>query len=142
MSITAVASATSASADTASSSRVPKQTLGQEDFLKLITVQLAKQDPMSPMQDTDFMAQMAQFSALEQSSQMARDMAALRTDLAGQTAAAFIGREAVVRDADGGLVAGAVEAVDYSTGAPRVLVGGAYHSVSQIVRVAPAAQAA
>ena len=38
--------------------------LGKEDFLQLLTVQLKFQDPLNPMQDTDFIAQLAQFSSL------------------------------------------------------------------------------
>ena len=55
----AAAEASSATAGTTG------QTLGQNDFLKLLMTQLQNQDPMSPMDNTQFIAQMAQFSALE-----------------------------------------------------------------------------
>ncbi|WP_042348917.1 flagellar hook assembly protein FlgD [Bacillus massiliigorillae] len=45
--------------------------LGKDEFLKILMVQLQNQDPMSPMEDKDFIAQMAQFSTLEQITNMA-----------------------------------------------------------------------
>jgi len=139
MTVTPVATSVLTEKETANV-RVPKQTLGQEDFLKLITVQLAQQDPLKPMEDTNFMAQMAQFSAMEQSSQMARDMAGLRADFSLQSAAATIGREVTLQNGDQ-TVTGTVDSVSNANGTARVSVGGELYPFSSIIRVAPQAAA-
>ncbi|MBN1980551.1 MAG: hypothetical protein JW795_03405 [Chitinivibrionales bacterium] len=51
--------------DTTSTITQPKKELGKMDFLKLLTTQLKYQDPMNPTNNADFIAQLAQFSALE-----------------------------------------------------------------------------
>jgi len=51
---------------TVETSKLTKQTLGQEEFLKLFIAQLENQDPMDPLDNAEFTAQMAQFSSLEQ----------------------------------------------------------------------------
>ncbi|QQZ07944.1 flagellar hook assembly protein FlgD [Heyndrickxia vini] len=48
--------------------------LGKDDFLKILMVQLQNQDPLNPMQDKDFIAQMATFSSLEQMTNMSKSM--------------------------------------------------------------------
>ncbi len=64
---TAVPSPTSSSSSSSgSTSTVPVQTLGQNDFLKLLMAQLANQDPTAPVDDQQFAAQLAQFSSLQQ----------------------------------------------------------------------------
>jgi len=119
------------------SMRLPQKALGQADFLKLLTVQLQSQDPMKPMEDTSFMAQMAQFSALQQSSQMATDIASLHGDFALQSASSMIGRQ-VTLNTNNGLVTGLVQSVDATTGTVNVNVGGTTYPLSKVVGVAPA----
>ena len=54
--------------------REVKDQLGQEDFLKLMTVQLQNQDPFAPVDNADFIAQMAQFSTVTGITQMGETM--------------------------------------------------------------------
>jgi len=61
----------------ASASRAITNELGKDAFLKLLIAQLANQDPMNPMDDREFIAQMAQFSALEQMTNMTKGLESL-----------------------------------------------------------------
>jgi flagellar basal-body rod modification protein FlgD len=60
--------------------------LGQEEFLKLLITQMTHQDPLSPQEDREFIAQMAQFSSLESANSVSRMMSRLQgTSLLGRT---------------------------------------------------------
>jgi flagellar basal-body rod modification protein FlgD len=54
----------------ASTVKGPNQTLGQDQFLALLIAQLKNQDPLNPVDSAEFIAQLAQFSQLEQAKQM------------------------------------------------------------------------
>ena len=54
--------------------RTPSPDLGKDEFLKILMVQLQNQDPTNPMDDREFIAQMAQFSSLEQMMNMSKSI--------------------------------------------------------------------
>lgn len=58
----------------ASSSQTKKTTMGKDDFLKMLIAQLKNQDPLNPLDGTNFAAQLAQFSSLEQLQNMSTQL--------------------------------------------------------------------
>jgi flagellar basal-body rod modification protein FlgD len=128
--IAATNSSTLNSAD--GTTRVPAQVLGQEDFLQLLVAQMSQQDPMNPVKDTEFIAQMAQFSALEQSKEMMKDMSSLRAStLLGTTVTVTDEAEAL------GVRTGIVEGVVMIDGAPQVVVNGNRYALSDVIAIEP-----
>ncbi|MDR0316631.1 MAG: flagellar hook assembly protein FlgD [Treponema sp.] len=113
--------------------RKPQQSLGKDDFLKILITQLSHQDPTAPMQDKEFIAQMAQFSTLEQMTSMASDFARLTAMITGTDASSALGRNVELLDGDR-VVQGAVKAVTKGE-IPQVLVNGAYYNWNQVNKV-------
>src|SRR5699024_457568 len=54
--------------------RQPNQDLGKDEFIKILMTQLQHQDPLNPMEDKDFIAQMATFSSLQQMMNMTKSI--------------------------------------------------------------------
>ncbi|MBL9208581.1 MAG: flagellar hook assembly protein FlgD [Opitutaceae bacterium] len=135
MQISSTSNSSATQNDAAVQARIPKQTLGQDDFLKLITVQLAHQDPMKPMEDTAFIAQMAQFTSLEQTTQLSKEFASLRANSELNAAGGLLGRQVTVMDSTGATVTGLVSAVDSTTTTPRLLIDGALYPYAAVTKV-------
>jgi flagellar basal-body rod modification protein FlgD len=77
------------------SSASTQSTLGRDDFLNLLITQLQNQDPLSPMDSTEFSAQLAQFSSLEQLSNVNENLETLQlfqSSLNNAQAVSFIGK--------------------------------------------------
>ncbi len=98
--------------------------MGKDQFLKLFVAQLQHQDPMNPMQDSDFMGQMASFSTLEQVSNMAGENTKIAQSLTTTGAVGLLGRTVTWSDADGVAHTGPVEKVSTVDGKPLLTVGG------------------
>jgi flagellar basal-body rod modification protein FlgD len=113
------------------------QTLNQADFLKLLVTQMTSQDPLNPQSDTAFAAQLAQFSALQQSQGMASDMQSLQANsLIGRTVSVTPSADSTQQDT------GVVSGIQIASGQPQILVNGQLYSLNQITAIAPTAPAA
>ena len=117
------------------SSRIPLRTLNQDDFLKLVVAQLTTQDPMNPQKDTEFIAQMAQFTTLEQSKSMQSDIAGLRTDGQLLRANSLLGRVVALQNQDGTLTRGTVSAIHVEAGKPQIIINDQPYEVSDLVSI-------
>jgi len=120
------------SASTLSNSQtiVTNDSLGKDDFLKLLIAQMQNQDPLNPTDNKDSIAQLAQFSSLEQMNNIATSMDSLNqsmTFFSQQSAltqgSAMIGKWVSGIDIDGKTVLeGTVEAVKWLDGDPKLQI--------------------
>ncbi|HBI60468.1 MAG TPA: hypothetical protein DDY31_04535 [Lachnospiraceae bacterium] len=106
--------------------------LGKEDFLLLLVTQMQYQDPLEPTDNTQFVAQLAQFSALEQ-------MSNLNQTVSNNSAYALVGQEVLVRQTsstgDVQEVQGTVQKVTLKNGEAYVTIEGQDYSYEDVVQV-------
>jgi flagellar basal-body rod modification protein FlgD len=107
--------------------RMPIQKLGQDEFIKILVTQLRSQDPLNPQKDTEFVGQMAQFSALESTKLMQEEIQGLRAN-------ALIGHTVEVQGEDANVI-GEVSAVDKIQGQLKIIIDGVPYSLSDVIRV-------
>lgn len=95
--------------------------LGKDDFLKLFTAQMTNQDPMSPTDNNDMLAQLAQFSLVEQIINMSESLTDLKGIMTGlyyqsllTQGASLIGKEVMARDEEGNMLSGEVLSVKWN----------------------------
>ena len=110
-----------------------KPELDRDDFLKILITQLQHQDPTSPMEDKEFISQMAQFSSLEQMTNLSAGFVRISSLLASSEAAGYLGKTVEIRDGDN-LVTGLVDKVVRGD-PPLVSVGGRFFDFSQVESV-------
>lgn len=108
----------------------PDQSMGKDDFLRILLTQLAHQDPTAPMQDKEFIAQMAQFSSLEQMTNLAADFSRMARMLQGTEATSALGKS-VELQLENETVHGVIRAVNRGE-TTQILVNGRYFDWDQV----------
>jgi flagellar basal-body rod modification protein FlgD len=95
--------------------------IGIQDFLKILTSQLNNQDPLKPVDNQEFVAQIAQFATLEQSRQLNVKIDDLLTVQSSVQALGLLSKTVDVNQ-NGFIVSGKVTALDVSSGSPLLTI--------------------
>ena len=111
-----------------------KQTLDVDDFLKLLTVQLQTQDPMKPMEDTQFISQMASFTSLQEMRALSKNFETFSSGQRLSSAQDYLGK-VVTLTTDGDDVTGEVTAIKLVDGAPRLMIGTGSYDPAKVTRI-------
>lgn len=127
--ITNTATQSTSNSNQTTSSTTKSNTLGKDDFLKLLVTQLRYQDPTKPMENTQFISQMAQFSSLEQMQNMTSAMQTTQ-------ATAMIGKSVTWSSGDGVEHVGTVKSVLVTDTKTQLMVDDQKVDLSDITAIA------
>jgi flagellar basal-body rod modification protein FlgD len=134
---TTAAQLASATSGSSSSSTGSAPVLGESDFLTLLTTELQNQDPTQPVDDTQFVAELAQFSSLEQLQNIGTQMSTLisASSTSSEVAATSLIGKQVAYDASGvDLVSGTPPSVQVQLSSPATVTAVVTDSSGTVVR--------
>lgn len=112
--------------------------LGKDDFLRLLVTQLKYQDPLSPVDDKAFIAELAQFSSLEEMQNLNENFKSLVTlqSLSQMNYAVnLVGHRVVGTNAAGAQVDGTVANVIFNNGDPVIVIDNQEVSMKNILKI-------
>lgn len=133
MALASVSSATSAPAQSAFG-------LDFQSLLKIILTQLTYQDPLKPVDNFQFVSQLAQFSQLQQTQTLNDQITSLLSAQAATQATSLLGRTVDLSTSAGTFVSGEVTAVSFSSGQPLVTIKTADGQTIANISIADVAQ--
>jgi|WetSurMetagenome_2_1015567.scaffolds.fasta_scaffold356498_1 flagellar basal-body rod modification protein FlgD len=113
------------------------QQLDKDAFLKLLITQMQSQDPLQPMEDKEFIAQLAQFSALEQTQQTNTNLGTMMQMVAGGQALDLVGKTIQAQSSDGTVVSGKVDGVKFDSKQAWLTVGDTLVDPADVFAVSP-----
>jgi flagellar basal-body rod modification protein FlgD len=131
--VSGVSGSSNNAASNALSTAVNNQFVSQNTFLTLLLTQLKNQDPMNPQDSSQFVSQLAQFSSLEQMTEVSKKMeSVLENSVVG-----MIGRTVTVADSttQSGFTQGQVTGIVYYADGPAVVVDGKNYPLSSVQSV-------
>ncbi len=112
------------------------QQLGKDDFLQLMVAQLQNQDPLNPLSNEDFLAQLAQFSSLEQMQNLNQSVSNLSLSSRLGDAAGFIGADVhFVEPSTGEIQSNTVQQVEVVDGEIVLIAGNHRIAIADVLRV-------
>ena len=114
--------------------RAASHELGKDDFLKLLITQMSNQDPLSPMENTEFIAQMAQFTSLEQMTNMSQNFEKMAAMINSSEAQSLLGHTVQIDLGAEQATTGVVEAATRGN-SPQVQVNGMFYDMNKIKTV-------
>ena len=131
MAVTGVNYSSGTASSTSTSTTKTNNELGKDDFLQLLVTQLQHQDPLAPMEDKEFIAQMAQFTSLEQMKNMNNAVQITQ-------ATSYIGKQVSWADSQGTEQTGIVTAIRIVNSEPKVMIGEESIELKKIMSVTDA----
>ena len=117
----------------------PSGQLGQNSFLQLMVDEMKNQDPLNAQSNTQFLAQLAQFTSVEQMTNVATQTTQLNTTMTTMEQMTnlmfehqLLGTSVTVTDAKGNAVTGTVSAIAFNSGNPELVVNGQNYAISSL----------
>lgn len=109
---------------TPTATSTPSSTVTQDEFLKLLTTQLQNQNPLSPMDDTQSVAELAQFTSVQSTQQLSDSFKSFQSNFAVMQSAGLIGKSVSAQATDSTTgntttVSGAVKTISVVNGLPQ-----------------------
>src|SRR3954462_6802698 len=111
-----------------------------QSLLRIILTQLTYQDPLKPMDNFQFVSQLAQFSQLQQSQSLNDQIGNLLSAQAAMQATSLLGRNVDFANASGATLSGTVKSVSFAAGSPQVTVQTATGDIIANISIANVSQ--
>ncbi len=98
--------------------------MGENDFLQLMMLQLKNQDPLNPSDPTQYLSELANFSTLEQETNIAGSSQTTATEQSTAAALGLLGHTVSYTDSSGATQSGTVQKIDFTSSGPQLTING------------------